>query len=123
MLNYVALFFLGWLIVQRGVQDPDRSDAISKAVDGSARLPRLLESIGPSLRVSFGIVLAVLVTWGVAWLLRRSTFGFELRAVGLNPDASRTAGISVGVDVRPRDDRLRRARRPRRRDWCCSARR
>ena len=44
MLNYVALFFLGWLIVQRGVQDPDRSDAISKAVDGSARLPRLLES-------------------------------------------------------------------------------
>jgi simple sugar transport system permease protein len=95
MLNYVALFFLGWLIVQRGVQDPGRSDAISKAVDGSARLPRLLESIGPSLRVSLGIVLAVLVTWGVAWILRRSTFGFELRAVGLNPEASRTAGIGV----------------------------
>jgi simple sugar transport system permease protein len=32
----------------------------------------------------------------MAWLLRRSTFGFELRAVGLNPDASRTAGMSVG---------------------------
>jgi ABC-type uncharacterized transport system permease subunit len=28
-------------------------------------------------------------------LLNRSTFGFELRAVGANPDAARTAGISV----------------------------
>ena len=36
----------------------------------------------------------------VAWLLNRSTFGFELRAVGANPDAARTAGISVGRDVR-----------------------
>ena len=32
-----------------------------------------------------GILLAVLATWGVAWLLNRSTFGFELRAVGANP--------------------------------------
>jgi simple sugar transport system permease protein len=32
----------------------------------------------------------------VAWLLARSTSGFEFRAVGANPDAARTAGISVG---------------------------
>src|SRR5262249_60458440 len=31
-----------------------------------------------------------------AWLLERSTIGFEVRAVGSNPDAARTAGISVG---------------------------
>jgi simple sugar transport system permease protein len=96
MLNYVALFFLGWLIVQDGVQDPNRTDAISKAVDKSAQLPRLLAGLGPSLRVHLGIVLAVLVVWLMGWVLRRSTFGFELRAVGLNPEASRTAGISVG---------------------------
>jgi general nucleoside transport system permease protein len=97
MLNYIALFFLSWLIIQNGVQDPGRSDAISKAVDGSARLPRLLEFLGPSLRVHLGIVLAVLAAWAVAWLLRRSSFGFELRAVGLNPEASRTAGIGVAT--------------------------
>jgi general nucleoside transport system permease protein len=97
MLNYVALFFLSWLIIQKGVQDSGRTDAISKPVDASARLTRLLDWVGPSLRVHLGIVLAALTAWGVAWLLRRSTFGFELRAVGLNPEASRTAGIGVAT--------------------------
>jgi simple sugar transport system permease protein len=92
MLNYVAGLFLTWIVLQRGVHDPNRSDAISKPVDSAGRLPHLL---GDELRVNLGIVLAVLATWGVAWLLNRSTFGFELRAVGANPDAARTAGMSV----------------------------
>ena len=33
MLNYVAVYFLSWIIVQNGVQNPSRSDAISKPVD------------------------------------------------------------------------------------------
>ena len=92
MLNYTALLFLGWLILQDGVQDPNRTDAISKSVAGSAQLP----SFGGELRVNLGIVVAVLVTAAVAWLLNKSAFGFELRAVGANPLAARTAGISVG---------------------------
>ena len=91
MLNYTAGLFLTWLILQNGVQDPARSDAISKAVDSSAQLA----SFGGALRVNLGIVLAVLATAAVAWLLNRSAFGFELRAVGANPLAARTAGISV----------------------------
>ena len=91
MLNYTANLFLGWLILQKGVQQPGRSDAISKTVDGSAQLP----SFGGELRANLGIVLAVLATAGVAWLLNRAAFGFELRAVGANPAAARTAGISV----------------------------
>ena len=91
MLNYTAALFLTWLITQNGVHDPKRSDAISKAVPGSAQLP----SFGGSLRVNFGIVLAILVAAGIAWLLNRSVFGFELRAVGANPAAAGTAGISI----------------------------
>jgi simple sugar transport system permease protein len=92
MLNYIAFWFLQWIITKPGVHDPARSDAISKSVAGSARLP----SLGGGLRVDLGIVLGVLAAAGVAWLLNRSTTGFELRAVGLNPDAARTAGMSVG---------------------------
>jgi simple sugar transport system permease protein len=92
MLNYVAIYFLTWILHQRGVQDPARTDFISRPVDPSAKLPRLL---GDDLRVHAGILLAVLASWAVAWLLNRSTFGFELRAVGANPDAARTAGMSV----------------------------
>jgi general nucleoside transport system permease protein len=95
MLNWVALIFLGWLIVQAWVRDPVRADAISQPVDISARLPRLLAWLGPGLRVDLGIVLAVLAVVAVAWLLQRSTFGFALRAVGLSPEAARVAGMSV----------------------------
>jgi ABC-type uncharacterized transport system permease subunit len=91
MLNYTAGLLLSWLILRPGIQDPGRSDAISRAVDSSARLP----SFGGALRVHVGILLAVAVTAGVGWLLNRSSFGFELRAVGANPDAARTAGMSV----------------------------
>ncbi|GIE83641.1 ABC transporter permease [Actinoplanes regularis] len=91
MLNYTAGLFLAWLVIQNGVQAPGRTDAISKAVASSAQLP----SFGGVLRVHLGIVLAVIVTAGVAWLLNRSAFGFELRAVGANPHAAQTAGISV----------------------------
>ncbi|GIF10914.1 ABC transporter permease [Actinoplanes teichomyceticus] len=91
MLNYTAGLFLSWLVIQKGIQDPGRTDAISKVVAESAQLP----SFGGALRVHLGIVLAVLVTAAVAWLLNRSAFGFELRAVGANPHAAKTAGISV----------------------------
>jgi ABC-type uncharacterized transport system permease subunit len=91
MLNYTAGLFLSWLVIQKGIQAPGRTDAISKAVADSAMLP----SPGGVLRVHFGIILALLVTAAVAWLLNRSAFGFELRAVGSNPHAAKTAGISV----------------------------
>jgi simple sugar transport system permease protein len=92
MLNYIAQLFLNWLIVQNGVQIPSRTQAISKPMDDSAKFPTLL---GGNLRVDGGLVLALLATVAVAWLLNRSTFGFELRAVGANPNAARTAGMSV----------------------------
>ncbi len=93
MLNYVALLFLAWLINQKGVHDPTRSDAISRKVDNSAKLPLVTSG---QLRFDLGIPLAVAAAAAVAWLLARSTSGFEFRAVGANPDAARTAGISVG---------------------------
>jgi len=93
MLNYIALSFLTWLIKQPGVHDPNRTDAISKPVDANAALPSLG---GANLRWNLGIALGVLAAIAVTWLLARSTTGFELRAVGANPDAARTAGMSVG---------------------------
>nr|WP_229789619.1 ABC transporter permease [Pilimelia terevasa] len=93
MLNYVAFALLTWVIHQPGVQDPARTDLVSRPVAGGAQLPRLS---GPELRWDVGLLVALAATAGVAWLLRRSTAGFALRVVGANPDAARTAGIGVG---------------------------
>ncbi len=93
MLNYIALYFLFWYIRQAAIDDPNRSELISKPVPDSSMFPKLID---PALRVNLGILLALLVAAGVAWLLKRGTFGFELRAVGYNPNAAGTAGIKVG---------------------------
>ncbi len=92
MLNYIAVYFLAYLLSVKGFQAPPYGQAISLKVHGSAQLPPLL---GGSVRVHAGLILALLAAWGVAWLIDRSTLGFRLRAVGANQFASRTAGMSV----------------------------
>jgi simple sugar transport system permease protein len=92
MLNYIALYFLAYLLSVKGFQKPPYGQAISYKVHGSAQLPPLL---GGSVRVHAGLILALLAAWGIWWLIERSTLGFRLRAVGANQFASRTAGMSV----------------------------
>ncbi|MFC4902145.1 ABC transporter permease [Kocuria sp. CNJ-770] len=92
MLNYIALNLVAYLLTRPAFLRPGSSNPISPQVAETAMFPRLL---GEQFRLHWGFVLAVLATVFVAWLLHRSTVGFELRAVGANPRAARTAGISV----------------------------
>jgi simple sugar transport system permease protein len=92
MLNYIAFNFLAFLLGLKGFQRPPYGQAISNVVDSNAQLPPLL---GNGLRVHAGLFVALLAALGVWWLLSRSTLGFQLRAVGANQFAARTAGMSV----------------------------
>ncbi|REE98281.1 ABC transporter permease [Thermomonospora umbrina] len=93
MLNYVAFLLLGYLIASDTFRDPENPQPISKSVADAARLPHLF---GDTLRVNAGLLLALAAVVFAWWLLNRSTLGFQLRAVGANPNAARTAGMSVG---------------------------
>jgi general nucleoside transport system permease protein len=92
MLNYIAVYFLAYLLSVKGFQAPPYGQAISNPVFKSAQLPPLL---GGSVRVHGGLILAVLAAVLIGWLIDKSTLGFRLRAVGANQFASRTAGMSV----------------------------
>ncbi len=92
MLNYVALYLVQYLLSRPGFQRPGASNPISPQVADTARLPLLL---GEGFRLHLGLVLVVLAAAGVWWLLERSTLGFRFRAVGANPPAARTAGMSI----------------------------
>ncbi len=91
MLNYIAAGMLAYLLTTRAFQRPGRTDPISPVVDWNATLARLEGS-----RLHFGFVLAIAAAVGYWWLLDRSTTGFAIRAVGANPHAAATAGMSVG---------------------------
>jgi general nucleoside transport system permease protein len=92
MLNYVAAYLALYLLSTSVFRRPGRTDPISEPVEVPARLPHLA---GQNLRLHAGILVALLGAVAVAWLLGRSTWGFELRVAGANPSAAQTAGISV----------------------------
>lgn len=92
MLNYIAVYLLQFLLTRNSFQRPNSSQPISPRLDETAMYPRLF---GDAFRLHWGFVVAVGATLLVWWLLHRSTIGFEFRAVGANPHASKTAGISV----------------------------
>ncbi len=87
MMNNIALFFIQFVVLNY-LLDPTRSDKTS-SIPLDARFPIL---IGPNLTT--GIIFAVIVCIGVYYYLWQTPSGYELRAVGLNPDASKFSGIS-----------------------------
>ena len=88
MLNYVAFYLLGYLLTTV-LKAPGSNNPITPAALPSAVFPG---STG-ALNIGFGIVVALTIF--ASWLMNRSSLGFHFRAVGINPDAARVAGISV----------------------------
>jgi ABC-type uncharacterized transport system permease subunit len=99
MLNWIAIWVGSYLFALHGpLQNNDpaqQSVPVSSDVAASAKLPVFWGD--PELQGlhvgTFVALAAVLVFWVV---LNRSTTGYEVRAVGLNPEAARYGGISVG---------------------------
>jgi simple sugar transport system permease protein len=92
MMNYIALNTTSYLL--NGVmkdRSPTNVIARTPLIAESARMPAIFDS----LRVHWGFVLALLVAFFIWWLLNKTTLGFEIRTVGLNPDAAKYAGINV----------------------------
>lgn len=50
-------------------------------------------------RLHIGILIAIATAVFVHYILYKTKFGFEIRAVGENKDAARAQGISIGVNV------------------------
>ena len=93
MMNYIAGFFILWILKTTKFLRHGRIDPIAPEVAPSAQLPHLA---GANFRLHAGILIALLAAYFVWWLLNRTTIGFQFRAVGANASAAKTAGISVG---------------------------
>ena len=92
LLNFVMLLLVS-LLLEGPLKDPMGLGWPQAApVLESAELPRLVEG----LRVHAGLIIAIILAVLIWQLQIRTTLGFEMRAVGLNRDASQFAGMRVG---------------------------
>jgi len=92
MMNYIAAGLLAYFLTTAAFQRPGRTDPISPIIDWNATFPRLAGS-----QLHLGFVVALVAAAVVWWILDRSTIGFAIKAVGANPHAAATAGMSVGT--------------------------
>jgi len=103
MLNFIAFRTLDYVLKLPGIQAEGRFDPISQPVLPTARLPRILGWLpvdgAGGLRLHVGLLVALAMAWAVHWLLFKTTWGFEFRAVGANPHAAKYGGMSVVVAI------------------------
>ena len=93
MLNYVGFYLVYYLLRTPGLlQAPGSSNPTTPAMKDTAVFPDLF---GPAYNLHFGFILSLAAVTLVWWILERSSLGFRFRAVGLNPNAARVAGINV----------------------------
>jgi ABC-type uncharacterized transport system permease subunit len=92
MLNYVAAFFVQWLILGPWKGPTARGFAYTDKFPPSAMIARIPGTTVHWPTLILGVVAAVLAYVWVA----RTRQGFEIRVVGENPNAARYAGISQG---------------------------
>lgn len=95
MMNYILLYttqhLVNYVIPQQFISTMGKT----KRVTANATLQtEFLRNISSGSRLNIGIFLALAFLVLVWFLMKKTTLGYEIRSVGLNPDASEYAGMS-----------------------------
>jgi simple sugar transport system permease protein len=97
MLNWIALWIASYLVGFEGpLQDPSQVFVpVTEEVSSGAKLDVFWgEPLQQGLHIGFFMAISALIVFWI--VLNRTTLGYEVRAVGFNPEAARYGGISVG---------------------------
>lgn len=91
LFNFIMLLFVSMLL-EGVLKDPmGMGWPQSQRVIADAQLPRLI----PRTRLHLGFLIALVAAVAVWVIMKKTTLGYEMRAVGHNPEAARFAGIPV----------------------------
>lgn len=94
MLNYIALISTSYLVTGP-LKDAASAYPQSAKLLKEAWMPRIL----PPTRLHIGILVAVALAIALYYFLFRSSAGYAVRVVGINPHAARYAGMNVGRNI------------------------
>lgn len=97
MMNYIAFRLSEWLLSDKGpLKRPGSANPVSPFIEKSAEFPRFFPD---PIRLHLGFFIAIGMAVFVYWFLFKTTWGFEVRTVGQNPDAARYAGMSITRNI------------------------
>ncbi|MBV8354561.1 MAG: ABC transporter permease, partial [Candidatus Eremiobacteraeota bacterium] len=90
MLNVVAVLLATYLVGGPMAQ-PGGAAQETASLPHAAQLPNLVTDS----RLTWALIIAVVLAFVLRWVLARTVFGYELRAAGDAPEAARRAGIDL----------------------------
>lgn len=91
MMNYIA-YYLIYYLISSPFRDPNEVVPKTRWILDSAHLYRFFPD---PIRFHLGFFIAIAVAILVWFILFKTTWGYEIRSVGLNPNASRYAGMNI----------------------------
>lgn len=92
MMNWIAFRLTDWLLAGPMQRPTAGGMPISPPVEKSAELPQFFAT---PIRFHLGFFIALAFAWAVYWLLFKTTWGYNLRTVGINSRAARYAGMNI----------------------------
>lgn len=114
MLNWIGLYFLNFIAIASGFYIEETSGTASINISGQIKLFAAEKAAGnftdmveiPIIGkvvarsdLNYGIIIAVIVAVLLHYIIKKSTLGYQLKAVGFNKDAAEFAGINVNKNI------------------------
>jgi len=93
MMNYVA-YYLVYYLISAPLRDPNEVTPKTPLILQSAHLYRFFPE---PIRFHLGFFIAIGVAILIWFILFKTTWGYEIRSVGLNPNASKYAGMNITI--------------------------
>lgn len=96
LLNYIIIFFLSQQVQPGGIlHEPGVTANQSGPVHEGMRLPVLFD--GLLTKVHAGLIIALVLVVIVWFVMSRTSTGFKMKAIGLNPKAAEYAGMDMSL--------------------------
>jgi ABC-type uncharacterized transport system permease subunit len=93
MMNYIAMALANFVILRTSFGVAGK--ATTPTIQESAQLARFVSGSGANISIFLAIAVAIFIFW----LLWKTTVGYEIRAVGINPDGAEYGGINVAKNT------------------------
>ena len=99
MLNWIAFYFSNFMIKTSFLAKPNSEASININESASIGINWLTDLVGPATKVNWGIVISIILVLIIAFILFKTTLGFELRGVGYNKFGAEYGGINVNSSI------------------------
>ena len=99
MLNWIAFYLSNFMIRSTFLAKPNSEASIDIHESASIGINWLTDLVGPATKVNWGIVISIVLVLIIAFILFKTTLGFELRGVGYNKFGAEYGGINVNASI------------------------